>query len=119
MVPYGRCSVTSKSRSSVRVGRSVDFFFFVLSTFIITHFSFSSHTHHYKMPIAKISPSLLSGDFGILAAECKRMVSHGADWLHMGTLSLYVFFSLTLSLSLSLTMISRHSFAFKHIQSQC
>ncbi|KAK3828497.1 MAG: ribulose-phosphate 3-epimerase [Benniella sp.] len=35
------------------------------------------------MPIAKISPSLLSGDFGILAAECKRMVSHGADWLHM------------------------------------
>ncbi|KAF9976437.1 RIBULOSE-phosphate 3-epimerase [Actinomortierella ambigua] len=35
------------------------------------------------MPIAKISPSLLSGDFAFLAAECKRMVSHGADWLHM------------------------------------
>lgn len=30
-----------------------------------------------------IAPSLLAGDFGILAAECNRMVEYGADWLHM------------------------------------
>jgi len=30
-----------------------------------------------------IAPSLLSGDFGCLAHECKRMLEAGADWLHI------------------------------------
>jgi ribulose-phosphate 3-epimerase len=36
------------------------------------------------MPIAKISPSMLSSDFAFLAAEAKRMTKNGADWLHLG-----------------------------------
>ncbi|CAG8489505.1 9678_t:CDS:2 [Funneliformis caledonium] len=35
------------------------------------------------MPIAKISPSMLSSDFASLSAEANRMVKNGADWLHM------------------------------------
>ncbi|KAK9380708.1 Ribulose-phosphate 3-epimerase-like protein [Kockiozyma suomiensis] len=35
------------------------------------------------MPEAKIAPSILAGDFGNLASECKRMMSCGADWLHI------------------------------------
>ena len=30
----------------------------------------------------RISPSILSADFGNLVAECNR-VAHGADWLHV------------------------------------
>lgn len=30
-----------------------------------------------------ICPSILSGDFAILADECNRMLNHGADWLHV------------------------------------
>lgn len=36
------------------------------------------------MPSAKIAPSMLSSDFANLAAEAKRMVKNGADWLHLG-----------------------------------
>lgn len=36
------------------------------------------------MPVAKISPSMLSSDFANLAFEAKRMVKNGADWLHLG-----------------------------------
>lgn len=36
------------------------------------------------MPDAKIAPSMLSSDFANLAAEAKRMVKNGADWLHLG-----------------------------------
>ncbi|RDB28628.1 Ribulose-phosphate 3-epimerase [Hypsizygus marmoreus] len=35
------------------------------------------------MPRAIISPSVLASDFGILTAECKRMIKGGAEWLHM------------------------------------
>ncbi|KAF9040507.1 ribulose-5-phosphate 3-epimerase [Panaeolus papilionaceus] len=35
------------------------------------------------MPKAIISPSVLASDFGQLTAECKRMISGGAEWLHM------------------------------------
>jgi hypothetical protein len=32
---------------------------------------------------AIIAPSLLAGDWGVLAAECNRMLELGADYLHM------------------------------------
>ncbi|KAI8366610.1 ribulose-phosphate 3-epimerase [Blakeslea trispora] len=35
------------------------------------------------MPVAKISPSMLSSDFAHLAAEAKRMWKNGAEWLHL------------------------------------
>ncbi|GLB36048.1 putative ribulose-phosphate 3-epimerase [Lyophyllum shimeji] len=35
------------------------------------------------MPRPIISPSVLASDFGNLTAECKRMMKHGAEWLHM------------------------------------
>ncbi|KAI9478142.1 MAG: ribulose-phosphate 3-epimerase [Benjaminiella poitrasii] len=35
------------------------------------------------MPVAKISPSMLSSDFAHLACEAKRMYKNGADWLHL------------------------------------
>ena len=41
------------------------------------------------MPIAKISPSMLSSDFASLAAEAHRMIKNGADWLHMGRLKFF------------------------------
>ncbi|XP_065878467.1 ribulose-phosphate 3-epimerase, cytoplasmic isoform isoform X3 [Euphorbia lathyris] len=34
-------------------------------------------------PPAKIAPSMLSSDFSNLASEAERMLSCGADWLHM------------------------------------
>ncbi|KAI9445099.1 Ribulose-phosphate 3-epimerase [Lactarius indigo] len=38
------------------------------------------------MPSTIIAPSVLASDFGQLAAECKRMIKGGAQWLHMGAL---------------------------------
>ncbi|KAF8314979.1 ribulose-5-phosphate 3-epimerase [Clavulina sp. PMI_390] len=38
---------------------------------------------------AIISPSVLASDFGQLTAECTRMIKGGAEWLHMGALSLH------------------------------
>uniref|UniRef100_A0A7N0T810 Ribulose-phosphate 3-epimerase n=1 Tax=Kalanchoe fedtschenkoi TaxID=63787 RepID=A0A7N0T810_KALFE len=35
------------------------------------------------MVAAKIAPSMLSSDFANLASEAERMMSYGADWLHM------------------------------------
>mmetsp|Transcript_35267 Transcript_35267/g.60406 ORF Transcript_35267/g.60406 Transcript_35267/m.60406 type:complete len:226 (-) Transcript_35267:33-710(-) len=35
------------------------------------------------MPEVKIAPSMLSGDFAKLGEECNRMISNGADWLHL------------------------------------
>ena len=35
------------------------------------------------MAPAKIAPSMLSSDFANLASEAQRMLSFGADWLHM------------------------------------
>jgi len=34
-------------------------------------------------PECKIAPSILSADFARLAEESKRMISCGADWLHV------------------------------------
>lgn len=36
-----------------------------------------------KRPPIKIAPSILSGDFGYLADEAKRVEKSGADWLHI------------------------------------
>ena len=34
-------------------------------------------------PVIKIAPSILSSDFSRLGEEANRMVSCGADWLHV------------------------------------
>ncbi|XP_076957479.1 ribulose-phosphate 3-epimerase, cytoplasmic isoform-like [Bidens hawaiensis] len=39
---------------------------------------------------AKIAPSMLSSDFANLASEAERMVSFGADWLHMDIMLIIV-----------------------------
>lgn len=44
------------------------------------------------MPSAKIAPSMLASDFANLAAEAKRVVKNGADWLHLG--NVLIFFTL-------------------------
>lgn len=53
---------------------------------------FSSLKHSiyrtYIMPVAKISPSMLSCDFAYLAVEAKRMEKNGADWLHLGKVNI-------------------------------
>ena len=34
-------------------------------------------------PDTIISPSILSADFAMLDSECKKVISKGADWLHV------------------------------------
>ena len=38
---------------------------------------------HAPAPRAIICPSMLSCDFALMAAEAKRMVDAGGDWLHI------------------------------------
>lgn len=42
----------------------------------------SASTNHGGLR-AVISPSILSGDFAHLAADCRRLLDCGADWLHI------------------------------------
>ncbi|KAJ1652555.1 RIBULOSE-phosphate 3-epimerase [Dispira simplex] len=48
------------------------------------------------MVVPKIAPSLLSGDFAILASECQRMVDLGADYIHMDGVTLHFVPNLTI-----------------------
>lgn len=47
---------------------------------------------------AVICPSMLSSDFSSLAAEAKRMIDAGADWLHMDVMVSGVRFPMSMSL---------------------
>jgi hypothetical protein len=55
-------------------------------TFIFLPFFYTrlKQSRKKKMPVAKISPSMLSSDFAYLAVEAKRMEKDGAEWLHLG-----------------------------------
>ena len=37
----------------------------------------------------KIAPSMLSGDFARLGEEANRMLSYGADWLHLDVMVMF------------------------------
>ena len=61
------------------------------------------------MSKAIIAPSVLASDLSNLTAECKRMISEGADWLHMGTFVWALFLT-----TMSLTVLSRRHGRVSH-----
>ncbi|KAM0033802.1 putative ribulose-phosphate 3-epimerase [Helianthus debilis subsp. tardiflorus] len=64
------------------------------STSKLNYSTISNHKTSSELGImveAKIAPSMLSSDFANLASEAERMLTFGADWLHMDIMVVIVY----------------------------
>lgn len=47
------------------------------------HVTFKMASHCGNGPVCKIGPSILNSDLSQLSSECERMMTSGADYLHL------------------------------------